>query len=263
MEIVCPVWNHQKERFSKVIPLLADQGVTGIEIPLGSPDYFNHRDSKDVKLLMNSCKVSGIRITTIHSPFAQDCDISSLDDQIHENGVSSLLESIEFANIVDCDKIIVHASDKVVDNRQKRLNRAKGVLKEMSIVALESNVNLAIENLPPEYLCNTYQEILSIIKHIKSSAVSVCFDCGHANMQGLFAENAQQLLPHSSVIHVHDNDGSEDKHLFPGKGNIDWKSFWKEYKRIDCGASISLECLPQPEESWMDAFQNIRYIFGA
>jgi sugar phosphate isomerase/epimerase len=263
VEIVCPVKNHDNERFSKIIPILANQGVTAVEIPLNYPDDFDYKNEKDMRALIKACRLSGIRINTVHAPFGPEYDISSLDDKVHEKGVDGLLESIEFANIVECNKIIVHSSYRLNDDRKKRLDRAKGVLKELAVVAKESNILIAIENLPPNYIGNTFQELLSIINHIDSPSASICFDCGHANMLGEFTEYTKQLLPYASVTHIHDNDGTEDSHLFPGLGNINWKEFWAEYIRIDCGASISLECLPQPHETWIDAFQKIRRIFGA
>ncbi|MGB9620069.1 MAG: sugar phosphate isomerase/epimerase family protein, partial [Armatimonadota bacterium] len=121
---------------------------------------------------------------------------------------------------------------------------------------------LAVENLPPDYLGHTPEEILGLLDDTEPGSVSVCFDCGHANLSGRFIEFARALLPRSSVTHVHDNDGTSDQHRLPGAGVIDWRSFAEVWLACRCSPAIVLECQSPAPLIWSEAFQVLRKALG-
>ena len=46
------------------------------------------------------------------------------------------------------------------------------------------------------------------------------------------------------VFHIHDNDGKDDRHYFPGMGVIDWKDFMASVKEIEFDGVLCLEVGP-------------------
>ena len=53
--------------------------------------------------------------------------------------------------------------------------------------------------------------------------LNVCFDVGHAHMRGSIENEYRLLKPRIRSTHVHDNNGTDDQHLFPNNGGtIDW-----------------------------------------
>lgn len=262
LEIVCPAWFSGVDELIDEIPMLADQGVTAIEIGSEFPVCFDYHNASELQRLMSQLSSSGVRVHSIHAPFGPLFDVSCLDDNVHERGVDKLIECIEIASVLDAEKIIVHASDIVNGDRFKRIERARGVLREMGTVALESGVILALENLPPGYLGYTPEEIITLLDGTDHGSVRVCFDSGHANLSGHFYEFASALLPLSVETHLHDNDGTSDQHKFPGDGNIDWRQFGSAYKCLGCKASIMLECKPPMGMLWSEAFQRFRMELG-
>jgi sugar phosphate isomerase/epimerase len=177
---------------------------------------------------------------------------------VHERGVDCLIDSIEFANMLGACMVIVHASDKLSGGSHGRLERARGVLRELSAVAKESGVMLALENLPPDHLGHTPEEIQSLLDGTDPDSMGVCYDSGHANLSGRFLEFTEALLPHAVAAHLHDNDGSEDQHRFPGAGAIDWQAFASAYHRLATNATVVLECKPPDGMLWCEAFQRLR-----
>ena len=270
MEIICPAWYPGVERLVEAIPLLADQGVTAVEICIDYPrfgirypDYFDHRDAFELQTLISTLHSSGVRVHSVHAPFGPNRDISSQYDEVHERGVDGLLESIELANLLDADRVIVHPSDTLADNgSNRRVERSRGVLREMAVICEESGIILAIENLPPGYLGHTTDEIFELMDGTDPGAVAVCFDCGHANLSGHFKEFADALLPRAVSIHMHDNDGTHDQHRFPGEGGIDWPQFAAAYRESGTDASVMLECAPPCNLTWSEAFQRFRTALG-
>lgn len=262
MEIVCPAWYPGIDKLVDAIPALADQGVTAIEIGIDFPEYFDHHNEIELSTLLDCLRSSGVRVHSIHSPFGPKWDISSSDDAVHERGVEALIESIELASMLGTKKVIVHASDVLSHETNGRFDRARGVLREMAGVAEESGVVLALENLPPGYLGHSPDEIEALLAGISPRSIGVCFDTGHANLSGRFAEFAEAMLPLAVTTHIHDNDGTQDQHRFPGFGIIDWHGFATAYRRSRTKASIMLECVPPDDVLWSEAFQRLRAALG-
>ncbi len=258
MEIICPARYREIGKLTEAIPLLADQGVTAIEIGIDSADFFDRRDADEIRTLVGRLASCGVRARSVHSPFGPELDISSLDDRTHERGVDRLIDSIEFASVLGAGIVIVHAGDKLVGSRNGRLERARGVLRELAVVAKESGVTLALENLPPDHLAHTPEEIFTLLDGTDPNSMGVCFDCGHANLSGRFVEFVRALLPYTVLTHVHDNDGTADQHRFPGVGTIDWHAFADAYRASRANAAILLECRLPEGMLWSEAFQRLR-----
>jgi len=262
LEIVCPAWYPGADKLIEAIPVLADQGVTALEIGLNSPEFFDYRDGAELQRLLDALSSSGVRAHSIHAPFGERYDISSLDDSVHEQGVDSLISAIELASVIDADKVIVHASERLNGDRSRRMERARGVLREMGVIAAESGIVLALENLPPDFLGCTPEEIISLLDRTDRGSVGVCFDSGHANLSGHFLEYASALLPLAVTMHLHDNDGTADQHAFPGVGNIDWPTFAHTYRVLECKATLIIECKLPQGMVWSEAFQEMRMTLG-
>jgi len=127
----------------------------------------------------------------------------------------------------------------------------------MAVVARESGLTLAVENLPSGCLGESAEELLTLIGD-GAGSLGVCFDTGHANLTGSFRETAQMLLPRSVTTHLNDNDGHSDQHDFPGNGTIDWRTFAGLFGGLGSKADIVLECLPPTGMLWSQAFQHMR-----
>lgn len=262
VEIICPAWCPGVEKLVEAIGLLADQGVTAVEIGIGHPQYFDHGNGFELQKLMTELSKTGVRVHSIHSPFGPEYDLSSPDDAIHERGVDGLIQSIELASVIESGNVIVHASDLLPNGQSRRMDRARGVLREVSVVAKESGIMLALENLPPGYLGHTPEEIVGLLNGMDPEAIGVCYDSGHANLSGKFDEFTEALLPYSVTTHLHDNDGVTDQHRFPGQGTINWHRFAGIYHSTRCRASIMLECKLPENAVWSEAFHRFRSELG-
>ncbi len=51
--------------------------------------------------------------------------------------------------------------------------------------------------------------------------IGVCLDLGHAHLETGVEAPSETLRPLIRSVHVHDNHGMKDEHLWPGEGNID------------------------------------------
>jgi sugar phosphate isomerase/epimerase len=52
--------------------------------------------------------------------------------------------------------------------------------------------------------------------------VKLCFDAGHANLDGDVLPALETTRDSLVTTHIHDNRGERDDHLLPYEGTIDW-----------------------------------------
>ena len=118
--------------------------------------------------------------------------------------------------------------------------------------AEKAGVGVAIENLPwPN--CNRIGPLNAIVDGLRSSHVGVCWDTGHANLNGLGPGEMKRLGDRLVTLHIHDNHGNgADEHLIPYYGSYDWEAFIKTLGEMDYKGEFVLEAHHQ----MLDAFGN-------
>ncbi len=262
MEFICPAWHHSIEDLFEAIPDLAARNLRAIEALIGS-SFLETANPQEVERLLLNLRLSNLRVNSVHAPFGEEIDFSSFDDNTHERGVASVIEALELAQLLNAKYLIIHPGHEAVfSERKKRLDRSVGVIRELAVIAEESGVMLAVENMPPDYLCDNTDEMLRVIEEASSRAVGICFDTGHANMTRSFERLARHLLPYTVTMHIHDNDGTTDQHLFPGNGTIDWKMFSHLCRQHCPNAPMLIECEPPAEWDWLRACAEVARLMG-
>ncbi len=111
-------------------------------------------------------------------------------------------------------------------------------------VAKEYDVIIDLENLPFTKLpISRTNEVLNFVKAMNSPYMRVCLDTGHCSFYGDRPAEAVRMLgkEYLTSLHVHDNDGPQDRHWEPGRGIIDWSDFAKALTEIDFEGTVSLE----------------------
>ena len=71
--------------------------------------------------------------------------------------------------------------------------------------------------------------------------VGVCLDLGHAHITVGTAEAIRTLGDRIATVHVHDNHGIKDEHLWPGDGTIDWPATAKALQALATPPATVLE----------------------
>ena len=113
----------------------------------------------------------------------------------------------------------------------------KGVdrIKMLVELAEKRNVNIALENLrKPEYLD-------FMLSGIDSGRLGFCYDSGHENCYTKGEDYLPQYGSRLMTMHLHDNDGSDDQHLVPGEGNIDWQTVAGKLKAARHTGALTFE----------------------
>ena len=93
-----------------------------------------------------------------------------------------------------------------------------------------SRIRIAIENL--SRLTQSAADLLRIIAKVDRPELGICLDTGHLNLvQGDPAAFIDQAGDKLIALHIADNLGNADHHMFPcGRGSVNWIAFMRKLK---------------------------------
>lgn len=166
---------------------------------------------------------------TFHSPIS-DINIASLNPSIRKGSIKEIFYSLETANELDIDTVVVHPGsfpflkfdflDKIDEiNRNSML--------EIAEFASDLGVNTVFENMP-NIKGFTYNKLEDLNQFLTDNDIGMCLDTGHANTMNYSPED--MYIPIVKHIHLNDNFSQNDDHLALGEGNIDFKSIIQNYE---------------------------------
>ena len=153
---------------------------------------------------------------SIHAPF-MDVNIASPQDQSRLNSIKQIESSIDLANEVDAEAVVVHpgtssflASKYFKKEVYEFSNRS---IKEIGDYANDLGVMATIENMP-NFDTMIYQDIHALNELLEEYEMYMTLDIGHANHAGYSTDEI--IFDSIKHVHAHDNDAQ----LPLGEGNI-------------------------------------------
>ncbi len=154
-----------------------------------------------------------------------DVNIAALQEKSRLNSIRQIKESIDFANEINAEAVVVHpglatflANKYFLDTVYEFANES---IKEIGEYGRDLGVLTTIENMPA-FDGMLYQNMNDLHDLLVSLDISMTLDIGHANHAGYAAD--EMIFDSIKHIHIHDNFGDDDAHLPLGEGSIDLKS---------------------------------------
>ncbi|WP_299521812.1 sugar phosphate isomerase/epimerase [uncultured Methanobrevibacter sp.] len=159
---------------------------------------------------------------TIHSPII-NLNIASLTESIRQASVFEIKKSIDFANEIGAELVVVHPGSIPFlgrDFEDKIYELNKQSIKEIGEYGKDLGVTAAIENMPTfeGYMYTNPYELNELLTDLN---MSMTLDIGHGNHAGYGPED--MYFDSIKHIHIHDNNGDDDSHYALGDGSIDLK----------------------------------------
>lgn len=108
-------------------------------------------------------------------------------------------------------------------------------IRKITQYAKELNIKVAFENTK----IKGYLEY--VLENIKDENVGICFDSGHYHVHFDDEFNFEFFKDRIFAVHLHDNDKSDDLHLLPFDGTIDWKQVIIKLKECNYNGPITME----------------------
>lgn len=168
--------------------------------------------------------------------------------------VKRALESAEQIPITACT---LHLGQKDDAWNPRSLEHSLTAIEHLKAFAHPLGVRILLENLQNEI--TTPEHILEIVRVGHFDRVGVCLDLGHAHLaapeNNIGIDAAFELLkPRIAQLHLHDNQGTKDDHLWPGTNTpkasgIDWKNIAKHVATLPANIPGILEIAHELEET--------------
>ena len=208
------------------LPLIRESGFSTIEV-CSSPAHLDYHDEAAVRRAAQRIAELGMDAYSLHAPFAEKIDISSVDDAQRHAAIEEITMAAKAAALLHVHYFVLHPGPEnpATVPPEEQLARMQHVVESINEIARrchELGVLCVLENKLPHLLFGNTSDILWILDGINGAEVGACLDTGHAFLSGDLHNLIHKLAGHLKMIHAHDNGGAQDDHLPPGDGKIDW-----------------------------------------
>jgi sugar phosphate isomerase/epimerase len=240
-------------------------GIDGVEI-FCSAGHFDYRDAAAVRDIATWFAGHQMKLHSLHAPTSRDfspgresgspVSISDLERLRRQDAVDEIKRALEVAEKIQFEIMVMHFGGSRDSDDPRRWDVAFSSLENLAIFARQRGVTLALENTPSEMA--KPGNLRHFIEETRLPGVKLCFDSGHAQIDGGAIPAMESMGTLAITTHLHDNHGEKDEHLLPYAGTIEWE---KLLKVMPPELPLLLELREQPNGS--PTFDEIRKTFDA
>lgn len=191
-------------------------------------ENWQYSQEEQVKL----CKELGLNIIFAHLGY-QNINSIWKEGLEGDNLVERYKKDIKNCNENDIPMVVMHLTSKKEAPMYGEigLNRIRKIVE----YAKKLNIKVAFENTK----IKGYLEY--VLENIKDDNVGICFDSGHYHVHFNDEFNFELFKDRIFAVHLHDNDKSDDLHLLPFEGTINWKEVITKLQECNYNGPITLE----------------------
>lgn len=189
----------------------------------------------------------GITIKQMHGVCYDVCG----EKKARESGLEIAIKTIEWGAELGVESYVFHPGSRPWEQSEEALRTVQEMnveaISEMSEAGKKVGVKIALENVVDargggRNFGSNPHELIWLAKNTDPENVGVCWDTGHAHLQGLKqAECIEYLSDFLIATHIADNDTSRDEHLLPYEGTIEWEPIIRALRKIDYEGLFNLE----------------------
>jgi len=181
---------------------------------------------------LNLCRKLGLEIPFVHLGYKGINNIW-IEGEEGNKLVESYLKDLDICKINNIDMVVMHLTSKSVAPEPNLIGIER--LQRIVDYAEKLGIKVAFENT------KIWGSLEYVFNHIKNSNIGICFDAGHYHCHFNDRFNWKKFKNKIFAVHLHDNDKSDDLHLLPFDGTIDWKELAKNLKNANYKGPIILE----------------------
>ena len=261
-----------------MLDLFADNGAQTIEI-IAARYHFDYTDRAQVREIAGWFKGREVS-ASMHQPLNAETTFSrhagatleliSRDKMRRIEAMEEVKRALEAAEQVPFSSCVLHMGTKADVWGEQALEYALTAIEHLKAFAAPLGVKLLLGNVPNEIA--TPEHLLEILRVGHFDSVGVCLDTGHANLApGGVVAAANVLRGRIEEVHLNDNRGVRDEHLWPASGTerksdfaagtVDWfeayavleglgtevravyEIAWETFPSMDAAGRMLRECL--------------------
>lgn len=230
--------------------------IAAVEI-FCAPQHLDYRDKSQIGELGHWFRDSPLQLHSLHAPLYTDEVWGRSGPHTHINvterskadrirWIDEIKRALEIAEVVPFRYLIQHLGVSGQEFSDYAVEAAFSSLEELVVFARQRGVEILLENTPNEFATAERLQYFNAATHLNLNYV---FDLGHAHIGSGVAHEFEIMKPRIRSLHVHDNDGREDQHLFPlsGGGTIDWPAAMGLLRSLPEPVPLLLELREVPE----------------
>ena len=212
-----------------LLELAGRSGAQAVEI-FAARQHFDYTNRDHVAELGEWFRSGTVEAFSMHAPLFPDREMGRAGapavNVLHPekarriDAMDEIKRALEAAEHVPFHNLIVHLGEQSDTWSQRTIEYAHTALEHLGAFARPLGVRLLVENLLSEVTTPEHLVLILELGHLDN--IGVCLDVGHAHITVGVAEAIATLGGRIASVHIHDNHGTKDEHLWPGDGTIDW-----------------------------------------
>ena len=249
-----------------------DSGIPAVEI-FCARQHLDYHNKAQVSELAHWFADSELKLHSLHSPMYSDeywgctgpnavLDITEQSKPRRLDVVGEIKRALEVAEEIPCRYLVQHIGVTGQEFDEWRMEAAFTSLEDISLFAKHRGVEVLLENIPNGL--STAERLVHFVE-VTHLPLNFCFDTGHANMKEGVEAAFSLMGSRIRSTHVHDNNGTDDVHLFPflaEGGSINWKRTIELFRSRGDQFPLLLELkdaadFPNPLDSARQVFEKL------
>lgn len=231
-----------------LLEIAARAGAQGVEL-FAARQHFDYTSREHVGELADWFASNPLQPFSMHAPLYPDREMGRAGapavNLLHPeksrriDAMDEIKRALEAAERIPIKNLVLHLGEREDKWSPRSIEYAITALEHLGAFAHPLGVRLLVENLVSE--ATTPERLLTILEMGHLPNVCVCLDLGHAHIGSGVGEAIATLGSRISSVHVHDNHGAKDEHLWPGDGTIDWPAASESLTALDSQPAAVLE----------------------
>ena len=223
-------------------------GAEAVEI-FAARQHFDYTSREHVRELAEYFRSNSVQPFSLHAPMWPDYEMGRAGapavNVIHPekarriDSMDEIKRALETAEHVPFRNMVMHLGERYDGWSQRTMEYAEAALEHLGAFARPLGVRVLVENLLSDP--TTPEHLVTILELGHLDSIGVCLDLGHAHITVGVHEAITALNQRIVSMHVHDNQGMKDEHLWPGDGTIDWSGVREDLKVLTTPPAAVLE----------------------
>ncbi len=200
--------------------------------------WYNREWNPTQEEQLQQIRKSGLNVIFAHLGYQNINDLWLADEEGSdgeggEKLVKRYKNDIKISKENNIPMVIMHLTGKKEPRKYNEIGLRR--LQEIADYGKALNMKIAFENT----IWKGYLEY--VLENITNDNVGICFDSGHYHVHFDDELDFEKFRDRIFAIHLHDNDKSDDLHLLPFEGTIDWKKIITELKLCNYDGPVTME----------------------
>jgi sugar phosphate isomerase/epimerase len=220
-----------------LLDALTRAGAQAVEI-FAARQHFDYTSRQEVRELAEWFRSNPLEPFSMHAPLYPDRDMGRGGtpgvNLVHPeksrriDAMDEIKRALEAAEQIPIRFLNLHLGEREDTWSPRALEFSITALEHLRAFANPLGVKLVVENLQNEVTRPDHIKEILTTGHFKD--IGVCLDTGHAHLGEGVAATIAELYDYIRTVHIHDNHGGKDEHLWPGDGTIDWPKTMESLK---------------------------------